>query len=78
MQTISQETMILRALKRAGRKGLTTWQMIQICPANYRARVVDLRNEGYTITSHRQYLPNGRYAGYFRFFLVDETEVVGD
>lgn len=78
MDTLTEETKILRALKAAGRRGLTTAEMMRISASNYRARCVSLRQDGYLIHSERVYLPNGRYAGYFRYYLNEEKEAVVD
>lgn len=71
VNSLNQETRILKALKAAGSRGLTTWEMIKLVPAEYRARVTSLRHDGYNIVAERVVV-KGRYVGYWRYTLIEE------
>lgn len=71
MSRETQQTAILRVLRNSGTRGATTWELIKTVPAEYRARISELRRDGYGISAHREYV-NGKYAGYFRYFLSEE------
>lgn len=70
---VSQTSKILKSLKQNSKRGLTTYDLIQICPAEYRARISELRNDGYNIMAERVY-GNGKYLGYFRYHLIEEVD----
>lgn len=65
---------ILTELKRAGKRGLTTWELVLINPTNYRARISELRKDGYDIPeAKRVYDSKNRYLGYSKYVLREET-----
>ena len=74
MDTLTQYQKILRSFKKNTRQGLTTYELITICPAEYRARISELRRDGYNIVDERVY-SNNKYMGYFRYFLIEENEM---
>ena len=74
MATTTKVGRILSEFRKAGRRGLTTWELIKIDPAEYRARISDLRNEGYNITPAERVYINGKSTNIFRYYLNEETE----
>jgi hypothetical protein len=67
---MSQTSSILKALKEAGNKGLTNYNLSGIS-LKYTNRISELRQSGNNIYTERQYLPNGRATGTWRYYLND-------
>lgn len=63
----SQQTRILKALKKAGRYGLWNYELSRICLSWHR-RIGQLREDGYGISAVRV------SKGNFKYFLVSEPE----
>ena len=53
-QGLTHKDQILRALKMAGKRGLTTDELIKINASNYRARICDLRADGWNIAEGKR------------------------
>lgn len=68
---LSQEARILKALKKAGNKGVMNHQFPKMNILRYSARINDLRNDGHNILVERMY-KDGRATGTFRYILRDE------
>jgi hypothetical protein len=73
MDTLCQSSKIIKELKRAGNKGLANHDLARIS-LKYSSRITELRHDGYDIMAIRQYLPNGRATGTWRYYLNREEE----
>lgn len=62
MDTSTQATKILKALKRSPKSGIANYQFPRMGILRYSARIADLRKEGYNIIPERQVI-NGRSTG---------------
>ena len=71
MDTSSQSSKIIKELKKAGTQGLTNYQLSGIS-LKYSSRITELRHDGHNIIAVRQYLPNGRSTGTWRYYLNEE------
>lgn len=73
---MSQESTILKLLRKAGSKGVPNY----VFPANrilkYSSRITDLRNDGYNIYCERVFLPNGRATNVYRYYLDEQKETL--
>ena len=74
MSKLSQEERLLKMLRAAGNKGVPNYEFPKNQILRYSARIGDLRNDGHNIYCEREYLPNGRASGVFRYYLNEETE----
>jgi len=70
----SQEQRILEKLRRAGKIGVYPTRFMEMGILQYNARIYGLREDGYNIVCERQYLPNGKFAGTHKYYLIDEAE----
>jgi len=68
--TDSQTSRVLKMLKKGGSRGIANYEFQNERVLCYTKRISDLRKEGYTILTERDYLPNGRTTGVFRFILI--------
>lgn len=72
MSEISQQTRILRMLRKAGSKGVPNYEFPKAHILRLSARLGELRKEGYNIICERDYLPNGRATNVFRYVLIEQ------
>lgn len=72
MSELSQESKILKMLRKAGQRGVANHEFPKRRILRYSARIGDLRADGYNIICERVYLPNGRATNVFKYILVEE------
>lgn len=70
----SQHAKIIRMLRASKRKGVANYQFPEARILNYKARVHELRRDGWIIDIQRQYLPNGRATNVFWYHLIEEED----
>ena len=68
----SKASRILNELRMARTRGLTTGDLIKIDPAEYRARISELRNEGHNISKAERVYIDGRATNIFKYYLIEE------
>lgn len=73
---MSQESTILKLLRKAGNKGVPNYVFPRHRILKYSSRITDLRQEGHDIYCERDYLPNGRASNVFRYYLNEEKETL--
>lgn len=68
----SQQTKVLRALRKAGQRGVPNYWFPEHRILRLSARLGELRAEGYNIVAERQYLPNGRATNVWNYILIED------
>ena len=71
---MSQESIVLKALQKAGTKGVPNYKFPEMRILCYTKRISTLRAEGHHIITERQQLPNGSYTGVYRYTLIEEPK----
>lgn len=66
-----QDKQVLKALRRAGSRGVANHQFHALRVMSYTKVISDLRKEGYNIITERVQLRNGRYTNTYRYILVE-------
>lgn len=74
MSELSQEARLLKMLWKAGSRGVPNYEFPKHKILRYSARIGDLRKAGYNIACERDYLPNGRATGVFRYYIIEEDK----
>jgi len=69
---VTQSQRIINQLKKAGEGGVTNYYLAHY-NLGYRARITELRKDGYNIHCERQVV-NGRSTGVFIYYLTDKDE----
>lgn len=72
MSNLSQHSLILKMLRKAGRKGVPNYKFPQHRILNYKARLSELRQDGENIYCERQKLKNGRWSNVWQYYLLEE------
>lgn len=73
MSQLTQGAKFIKALKHAGNKGKTNWELSRIA-IKYTSVISDLRKSGYNIYAERQYLKNGSASNTWRYYLIEEDD----
>lgn len=71
---LSQEGIVLRALRKAGKHGVANYKFPELRVLCYTKVISDLRKDGYNITRERVKLPNGKSTQVHKYFLMEEDE----
>ena len=69
---MSQTTKVLKMLRKAGQRGVPNYKFQQHRVLCYTKIISNLRADGYSILTERQYLPNGRATGVHNYVLIEE------
>lgn len=73
MSELTQQSKILKMLRKAGSKGVPNYKFPQNQILRYSSRIRELRQDGYDIQVERQLLKNGRYSNVFIYYLNEES-----
>lgn len=72
-RVLTQAERCLKMLRRAGSHGVDNHQFARVGILRYGAYLKDLRDDGYTITTERRKLKNGKASNVYVYTLVEEA-----
>jgi hypothetical protein len=71
---MSQNSKIIKELRKAGNKGVTNKQLSDIS-LKYSSRIAELRQDGYNIYAERQrFFMSKRLSNTWRYYLIEEKD----
>lgn len=71
---MSQESSMLKMLRKAGNHGVANYKFPQARILSYTKIISELRADGYNIITERVKLPNGRSTGVYKYYLLTEDK----
>lgn len=71
---LSQNERMVQMMRRAGKRGVKNYEFPEQRILNYKARISELRQEGYNILVERVKLPNGKSTNVWTYTLIEENE----
>ena len=71
---MSQTAKVLQLLKNAGKHGVPNYTFFDNRILRASERIRELKADGYSIVTSRDYLPNGRATNVYRYTLIEEEK----